>query len=779
MAAGSRALPIPWTVMPSAPSVLDWLRTRSDEQLLALLRARSDLTVPAPSDLEVLGRRLDNPTSVHRAMEGLDAFGIAVLTALTLDLGQLGPVPVPAVAALLGPDADQAAIDTALAELESLALVRSSEQGLMMPGSAVSILGPYPAGLGPASGVSVDDVRAALAAIDDQSRGVLDVLNRTSPRGICRPEAPAARLVSGLVRAGLLTRVDAVTVELPLEVGRVLRGDRPLGPIPRPPALPTMKGNVHRVDGTAAGQALASLQLLTRLISELGARPIPSLKSGGIGIRDLRRLAKELGVQEHRAALGLELLAAGGLISTAENRSLGNAPSWQPTTVADEFLTSTDQAAWAQLAGSWLDLRRDPARAGSHDETAKVTNVLAADLSWTGGPADRRFILRALAQLPVGAGLGGDQLAGYLAWRAPMRSAVRRAALQQSTITEGTWLGVVAFDAITSAGRAVLAGDEVAATAAMAAALPAPVDKVLVQADLTVVAPGRLDPLLATRLEQVATVESSGSATVYRVTPQSIRGALDAGLSSADLHALFDEHSTTGVPQALTYLIDDTARRHGVLRIGGVSSYLRSDDPALVAQAVSAATAAGFVLRRIAPTVAIGSAQLPDLLEALAAAGIGVTAEDVGGGVLDLRPKQWRTKPSIGLHQRWREPPVPSDDQLTALVTRMRGAYAARGSGPRNQQTSNEAVSILRDAVARRESAWIGYVDTDGTTTRRMIEPVVVSGGMVVAYDRMRGSMRTFALHRITDVTIDPDSPPTVAPRAQPEERFPAEDLEL
>jgi predicted DNA-binding transcriptional regulator YafY len=47
---------------------------------------------------------------------------------------------------------------------------------------------------------------------------------------------------------------------------------------------------------------------------------------------------------------------------------------------------------------------------------------------------------------------------------------------------------------------------------------------------------------------------------------------------------------------------------------------------------------------------------------------------------------------------------------------------------------------------------WIGYVDADGGTTHRMIEPVAMSSGAIVAYDRLRGAVRTFVLHRITGV---------------------------
>ncbi|MBR7513817.1 helicase-associated domain-containing protein, partial [Mycobacterium tuberculosis] len=72
------------------------------------------------------------------------------------------------------------------------------------------------------------------------------------------------------------------------------------------------------------------------------------------------------------------------------------------------------------------------------------------------------------------------------------------------------------------------------AEAEMAAALPEPVDHVLVQADLTVVAPGPLVPELAQRIALVADVESAGAATVYRIGESSVRRALDAGLTAAE-----------------------------------------------------------------------------------------------------------------------------------------------------------------------------------------------------------------------------------------------------
>src|SRR5690606_18815998 len=97
------------------------------------------------------------------------------------------------------------------------------------------------------------------------------------------------------------------------------------------------------------------------------------------------------------------------------------------------------------------------------------------------------------------------------------------------------------------------------AAAALDAALPAPIDHVLLQADLTAIAPGPLETSLARTMSLLADVESRGGATVYRFGPATVRRALDAGLSGDDVLTLLARHSRTPVPQPLTYLVQDTA----------------------------------------------------------------------------------------------------------------------------------------------------------------------------------------------------------------------------
>src|SRR4051795_5041438 len=61
-----------------------WLRTRSDEQIAALLTARPDVARPAPSDGGALASRLAVPVSVDRALDELDAATLQVLDVVLL-----------------------------------------------------------------------------------------------------------------------------------------------------------------------------------------------------------------------------------------------------------------------------------------------------------------------------------------------------------------------------------------------------------------------------------------------------------------------------------------------------------------------------------------------------------------------------------------------------------------------------------------------------------------------------------------------------------------------
>ncbi|NUP51267.1 MAG: helicase-associated domain-containing protein, partial [Catenulispora sp.] len=181
-------------------------------------------------------------------------------------------------------------------------------------------------------------------------------------------------------------------------------------------------------------------------------------------------------------------------------------------------------------------------------------------------------------------------------------------------------------------GRALLLGlPRDALAAALSAALPEPVRHVLIQGDLTAIAPGPLAPDVAREMALIADIESSGAATVYRFTTASVRRAFDAGRAADDLHAFLAEHSLHELPQALTYLVDDVARRHGRIRVGAAVSYVRADNDAALAEMLADRRTGGLGLRRVAPGVAVSELPPEDLLEGLRANGYAPMAENEDG----------------------------------------------------------------------------------------------------------------------------------------------------
>ena len=92
--------------------------------------------------------------------------------------------------------------------------------------------------------------------------------------------------------------------------------------------------------------------------------------------------------------------------------------------------------------------------------------------------------------------------------------------------------------------------------------------------------------------------------------------------------------SKTPIPQPLEYLITDTSRKHGQLRVGAISSYLRCEDPAIVAQIISDKKLQQLDFRQIAPTVIVSDYGSDEVLEVLRSNGYLPAAESAQGILL-------------------------------------------------------------------------------------------------------------------------------------------------
>ncbi len=797
------------TIRPS--TFTDWLRTRSDGELRALCTARPDLITPVPADLEALAGRASAQPSVTRALGGLDRFTLQVVEALIV-------LPEPA-----GREQLREAVGTgeeplraAVERLRELALVRDAGGSLHLVEAARQAV-HTPAGLGPPAETALrsyspqrlvrmrDDL--GLVAGDDepgsepgdeptagdQAASAASELaaHVTAPRHL--PELlegagtdalaaldrltwgpPAGRVddahrtvttatarspVERLLARGLLVATDEHTVVLPREVALHLRGGRVVPePEPEPPPLDRREHDPELVASTAAGQAFTTCRAVAELLELWGTESPPVLRSGGLGVRELRRAARELDVEEWVAALYVEVAAAAGLLAATDSVD----GEWLPTKAFDAWVAHSTQRRWTALAVAWRDTTRLPGLVGERDERDRAINALGPGLDRTSASGVRRRALDVVAQEPHGCAPSSEAVLDRLNWCRPRGGGAPRDRMVGWTLREAEVLGVTGRGALPDHGRALLDGDESAVEAALEPLLPELIDHVLIQADLTAVAPGPLLPELGRELALAADVESTGGATVYRFTDGSLRRAMDAGRSAGGLLELLERHSRTELPQPLRYLIDDVARRHGRLRVGAASSYVRCDDEATLNSILSERRAAPLRLRRLAPTVLASQSSREELLEGLRAMGYAPAAESPHGEVVVSHPNSRRAERSPESVRQAPETPAPDETIVAAAVRALRAgdeaATSARspvetpdGAPPRSATATT--LATLRQATGSGRRLWIGYLDAQGRASSRIVEPVRVEGGFLTAYDATRAAVHRFALHRITGIS--------------------------
>lgn len=785
-------------------TLADELRARDDEGLEALFGARPDLVSPVPTDMTNLVARATTRTSVARALDALDRFTLQVLDGVA---HQGDPGTLARLELLVPAPAD--AVRTALDALRVRALVWGPDDNLRVVRTVRELLGPGPGGTGPALAQAAAGYRptrlaqlladlglpgepdppSALAALADHlghpavlarlladappaARTLLAELDAGGGVGsIGRADrdvsaTSAAGPLEWLLARGILIALDADRAVLPAEVAVALRGGA-LHPVPQlsPPALTSRQIGVDAADRAAAGQAMTFVRQVEDLLDEWAIDPPVALRTGGggLGVRDLKRVQSALDGDAYAAALLVETAYVAGLIAPDGS---GASEHWLPTPEFDRWRAFGTGRRWAALAAAWLDSSRVVGLIGSRsDAKDKALSALGKELDRGVAPEIRLGVLSELAALPPGSTASPLEVLARLTWHRPRRGGSLRPSLVTWTLTEAELIGVIGRGALTSFGRVLLSGDAEAAANRLSAQLPQPLDHVMLQADLTAVAPGPLVRSLASDLALAADVESTGGATVYRFSDASIRRALDAGRGAGDLHDLFARASRTPVPQPLTYLVDDVARRHGRIRVGTADAYLRCDDEAVISELVSDRRAVKLGLRKLAPTVAIASVAVDTLLSTLRELGYAPAAESSAGAVVLRRPDARRTGPRSAPRPVLSDRPTPTPQLRAAAVRALRAGDHAAAVGARVQAedaaepsrfeertTTSAAIAKLKSAADAQKSVWLGYVGDDGTATDRIVDPIAIEGGVLRAFDHRQARVRSFSLARISAV---------------------------
>jgi hypothetical protein len=396
------------------------------------------------------------------------------------------------------------------------------------------------------------------------------------------------------------------------------------------------------------------------------------------------------------------------------------------------------------------------------NEDSKNVAPLGPELDRVNATSVRSLVLSLLRDHRDGA-ITPDSMVAIASWHRPSK---RIGGIHPShilfTLRESEWLGVTGQGVISDYGLALI---EQSSLEQIDRDLPEDVDHILIQSDNTAIAPGPLAQEVAQEMALLADVESRGGATVFRFTDSTIRRALDHGKTGDEITKFLKATSKTPMPQPLEYLIADVAKKHGKLRVGSTTSFIRCEDQSVIVAILSDKKLDGMGFRKIAAEVLISDLEVDDAVNVLRNAGYLPAVEDSKGILLSgarIMRSQSKARPPriVG------EIDTPTDIVLEGAVRVLRTgeksshrqstlrniSSSALGELPRT--TANETLELLSHHLTHSadKSLSIGYADNNGLISHRIIDPLKLSAGTLLARDHATGEITTFRIARITGV---------------------------
>lgn len=468
-----------------------------------------------------------------------------------------------------------------------------------------------------------------------------------------------------------------------------------------PPALAPVPDVDRRfIDRLGAERAFTAVTAVTELLSEVERDPARELAKGGVALPDTKRLASAMAVELQDVPAFVAMVARAGLIAR-------DGGAWVITTAGLDWLLESTAQRWAALADSWLQLL----------------------------PDDIRRLLSERSHA-----LWGSGLRSYIDWLYPAGGDWMDDRIGTYT-SDAELLGITANQAPTGPGSLLLADGVEAADLAMAALLPAEVEQVYLQHDLSVVATGPLTPRVDARLRAIADVESRALASSYRVSLSSVNRAMASGETAESMLEFLRSISITGVPQPLDYLIEEAASRYGLVRAGAiddddsVASYLSSTDAHLLTTIMVDQNLSSLRLTRTGDGRLVSRYPLDIVFWSLNDARYPVAAESADGQIVALR------------RERAARPTVASGaDPIEGLIERLRMAGEAEG------EDAGQAwlVRQLEVAIKNKTALTVSITMPNGQVLDYQLEPTSVANGRLRARDRKSAIERTLPLSRIT-----------------------------
>lgn len=460
--------------------------------------------------------------------------------------------------------------------------------------------------------------------------------------------------------------------------------DRPaVGPAhdvdPRPS---TAEASAH-----AAERALTTVAAVADLLLNARDKPLALLSGGTVSAGEKKQLA-ENGIATESVDALIRLAADAGL-AAADGRRLGT------TALAEEWLRSSVGERWSALVVGFRDGLPRGIRSSSGGWIAASAWPQAHpwDPAWT----DHSAALHERARLLALIAEDGSEPA----WSAPLRTGAAPDPRE------------------------------------LAALLPAEVDRIFLQNDLTAIAPGPLAPALDVRLRTIADRESAAQASSYRFTAESIARAVVSGETEQSILDFLGALSLTGIPQPLRYLVTQTVQRHGLVRVSTDAETGRTRVES-VDRTLIDAIAVDQALRPLGLTKHVDSITTrvgrDTVYWALTDARYPATLVDEDGRAIAGERHPFSASPA----------PVADYSPLIAALRAHQGPDADAAWLDRELDAAVRAKAVLKVVVGM----------PDGSTRELLMEATGLGGGRLRGRDRAADVERTLPVSSIRSATI-------------------------
>jgi hypothetical protein len=448
------------------------------------------------------------------------------------------------------------------------------------------------------------------------------------------------------------------------------------------------------IDRDCGIHAFEAMQSVTELVFSLDQHYVREVSKGSMGLPDVKRLSSHLGKSKEYVKAIVELAKVSGVIAISEKR-------FHPTDLADSWIASDPKSRWQVLANAWLAIlgasgSKELALQLAQNPSKSLAELVGSSFPLVNASAQSR--ISRVAELADAIGLSGN---GFAA----------------------SWLAVV------------LAGKVATAAKSVDQRLPAQQERIIVQADLSIIAPGPLSSTLEIELRKFTDTENIGLATGYRISPLSISCGLEEGMTEKQIRTLLEKLSGTEIPQPVDYLISETASRFGRLKITAheSGSKLISTDELLATQILMDSKLKSFGLRKSEGEI-VSMLEPESLYHALRENGYLAIRVDGSGNVI---------APSA-LHKN-NSHTAMFEDQLARL--RKQDLEIA------DQAPESDVDRKIQLALASK-SILLVEINANGKVMNFVLEPIGLANGRLRARDRKADIERTLPVSAITSIVI-------------------------